>query len=66
MVTTMSRNAQRMASKAEPAPGYEPRTLLGRRLWELRQEILAEGEPLLEWTDVEREVASRRGHRSIT
>jgi hypothetical protein len=59
----MSRNAKRNEAPAESTPTYVPKTSLGRRLWELRQQILAEGEPMLDWNDLEREVASRRGHR---
>jgi hypothetical protein len=41
---------------------YRPRTQLGRRLWELRQQILAEGNvELLDWDGVARELAERRG-----
>jgi hypothetical protein len=40
---------------------YVPQTPLGRRLWEIRQGIVESGEPLLDWDDVEREVAERRG-----
>lgn len=40
---------------------YRPRTPLGRRLMKLRAQIVASGEPLLGWDDIEREVAERRG-----
>lgn len=43
------------------APDYRPRTELGRRLMELRAQIVASGERLLDWDDVNREVAERRG-----
>lgn len=45
------------------SPDYKPRTPLGERLWRLRQEILKTGEPLLDWDDLEKEVAERRGER---
>jgi hypothetical protein len=38
-----------------------PRTRLGERLLRIRAQIIASGEPLLSWDDVEREVAERRG-----
>lgn len=44
-----------------PEPEFQPKTPLGRRLWELRKQIVASGEPLLEWEDLEREIAERRG-----
>jgi hypothetical protein len=34
---------------------------LGRRLWEIRARIVASGEPLLGWEEIEREIAERRG-----
>jgi hypothetical protein len=37
------------------------RTPLGRRLAELRARIVASGEPLLDWSQLEREIAERRG-----
>lgn len=38
----------------------KPRTKLGRQLWELRQKIIESGEPLLNWSDLELELAERR------
>lgn len=46
----------------QEGPGeYVPQTPLGQRLWQIRQEVVESGEPLLGWDDVEREVAERRG-----
>jgi hypothetical protein len=42
---------------------FVPRTALGRRLWELRQRIIDSGERLLDWEEIDREIASRRGER---
>ena len=42
---------------------WQPQTALGRRLWAIRQRIVATGEPLLSWEDLERELAERRGGR---
>ncbi|HEX4499472.1 MAG TPA: hypothetical protein VIE43_27610 [Thermoanaerobaculia bacterium] len=39
---------------------FHPRTPLARELWELRQRIVESGEPLLDWEDLEREIADRR------
>lgn len=44
-----------------PDEEFHPRTPLGRRLWEIRKRIVESGEPLLDWDDLEREVAERRG-----
>jgi hypothetical protein len=62
----MSRNSQRIASPVEAAPdaAYQPKTALGRRLWDLRHQILAEGDRPLGWHDLEREIAERRGERN--
>jgi len=37
------------------------RKLIIHRLREIRSSIVASGEPLLDWDDIEREVAERRG-----
>ena len=41
-----------------------PRTALGKRLQELRASIVAKGERLLSWDDVDRELEARRGERN--
>ena len=38
-----------------------PRTLLGKKLLEIRQRIIASGRPLLDWEDIDREIAEQRG-----
>ena len=40
----------------EKATDFSPRTTLARRLWELRQKIVASGEALLNWDEIERDV----------
>jgi hypothetical protein len=40
---------------------FVPRTVLGRRLWTIRQRILACGQPLLDWKDLETELRARQG-----
>jgi hypothetical protein len=40
---------------------FEPKTPLGKRLWAIRKKIVASGEPLLGWDEIEKEVAARRG-----
>jgi TfoX/Sxy family transcriptional regulator of competence genes len=40
------------------------RTPLGRRLWLLRQQAVRSGQPLLDWDDLSREVAERRGEKT--
>ena len=51
-----------MEAKTRPA-----RTELGRKLRELRQQILASGQPLLDADGLDREVRERRGeHRAET
>jgi hypothetical protein len=46
---------------AKLEPPCELRTPLAKKLWELRQKIIASGVPLLDWDDIEREVQERRG-----
>ncbi len=40
---------------------YHPRTELGKTLWDLRQKIVASGEPLLDADEIDSEVGRRRG-----
>lgn len=40
---------------------FEPKTPLGKRLWSIRKRIVASGETLLGWDEIEKEVAARRG-----
>lgn len=40
---------------------YQPRTILGMKLWKLRQKIVVAGAPLLNWDELEQEVAERKG-----
>ena len=42
---------------------FEPRTPLGRKLWALRQQIIASGIPLLTAEEIEVEIAEQRGER---
>src|SRR5438270_12865659 len=44
-----------------PQPPFVLRTPLAKRLWELRQEIVASGVPLLSLDEVRKEVQERRG-----
>jgi len=37
------------------------RTVLGKRLLEIRARIIRSGEKLLDWDDLEKEIAERRG-----
>jgi hypothetical protein len=44
------------------SPSYfVPRTKLGRRLLQIRRKILASGQPLLNWNEIECELRERRG-----
>jgi hypothetical protein len=45
----------------EAAPPGVARTRLGEQLLQIRAQIVASGEPLLSWQEIEREVAERRG-----
>ena len=40
---------------------YTPRTTLGKKLLEARNKIIASGEKMLDWKEIEREVVERRG-----
>jgi hypothetical protein len=45
----------------ETGSSFKPKTPLGRRLWSIRKRIVASGETLLGWDEIEKEVAARRG-----
>jgi len=42
---------------------YEPRTELGKRLWEIRKRVVATGRATMTWDDIERELSELRGER---
>jgi hypothetical protein len=44
---------------------FAPRTPLAKRLWELRQEVLASGMPLLSLDEIRRELQNRGGGECI-
>jgi hypothetical protein len=50
-----------MSNVTTQAAMFTPRTPLGKRLWELRQQILTTDAPLLDWDSVVHEVRERRG-----
>jgi hypothetical protein len=40
---------------------YSARTELGKRLWEIRKQAAASGQPLVGWDEIEKEIEGRRG-----
>jgi len=43
-------------------PSYEPKTELGKKLWQIRTQAIAAGKiELLDWEGIEKEIAERRG-----
>jgi hypothetical protein len=64
-ITNTSQNGNNSPSNAAIATNskssYQPRTVLGRKLWEIRAKIVASGQPLLGREEIEREVIERRG-----
>jgi hypothetical protein len=53
--------AKRLEVTERSVTDGEPRTPLGRQLAEIRSRIVASGERLLDWDEIDREVALRRG-----
>lgn len=47
-------------AEGESLPAYQPRTSLGKRLWEIRGQIMASGETPLSWDEIEKEVSEQR------
>jgi len=42
-------------------PKFMPRTELGKRLWARRQAYIASGGKLINWDELDRELAERKG-----
>ena len=64
---SMRNRTSEMPTAAEGArlPPYQPRTSLGRRLWEIRGQIMASGEKPLGWDEIEKEVSEQRNDPGI-
>jgi hypothetical protein len=52
---------KRNKTSDENAPPFPLHTPLAKRLWELRQEVLASGAPLLSLDEIRQELQVRRG-----
>jgi hypothetical protein len=50
-----------LAQSLKPEPEFVPQTPLGKKLWEIRQRVIAEGMKLLTEEELEQELAERRG-----
>ncbi|GAA6618400.1 hypothetical protein [Scytonema sp. NUACC26] len=50
-----------LAQSLKPQPEFVPQTDLGKKLWEIRQRIVASGVPLLSDEELEQKLAERRG-----
>lgn len=48
------------AAQGSRLPPYQPCTALGKRLWEIRSQIIASGEKPLSWDEIEKEVSEQR------
>lgn len=57
-VPRKSQGAAEMAAakKRRSETEFAPRTALGKKLWAIRKKIVASGQPLLTWDEIEREV----------
>ena len=58
---TSMREPEKPSQRGDPVSPKPSRTALGARLLEIRKRIVASGEPLLSWAEIQREVAERRG-----
>ena len=56
-----TRTTKSLSTNGMPQPPFILRTPLAKRLWELRQEIIASGVPLLSLDEVRKEVQERCG-----
>ena len=57
----MTQTTDQASTNGLPEPPFPLVTPLARKLWELRQKIVTSGRPLLDWDDIEREIADQRG-----
>ncbi|MGK7921749.1 MAG: hypothetical protein AB4080_17275 [Trichodesmium sp.] len=42
---------------------YQPKTEMGKKLWQIRSQALAKQPKLLTWDEIEAEISDRRGER---
>jgi hypothetical protein len=56
-----TQSAEHAPMNGHPEPPFPLVTPLAKQLWAIRQKIVASGRPLLDWDDVEREIAEQRG-----
>jgi hypothetical protein len=49
------------ADRATTNNDFQPRTVLGKQLWEIRQRAIADGMTCLTESEIEQELADRRG-----
>ena len=59
-------NTSPNGSERDNLPDFLPDTPRARRLWALRQAVIASGAPLLDDDELEREIAERRGGVALT
>jgi hypothetical protein len=57
----MTQTTDQVLINGLPEPPFPLVTPLAKKLWELRQKIVASSRPLLDWDDIEREIAAQRG-----
>jgi hypothetical protein len=60
-----TQSAEHALMNGLPEPPFPLVTPLAQQLWALRQKIVASGRPLLDWDDIEREIAEQRGVPSV-
>jgi hypothetical protein len=57
----MTQTTDQVPTNGLPEPPFPLVTPLAKKLWEFRQKIVASGRPLLDWDDIEQEIAIQRG-----
>jgi hypothetical protein len=60
-VLEFAKSLKQHQSKFQAASQFVPQTPLGRKLWDIRQKIVAAGVPLLNDYELGREILERRG-----
>ena len=57
----MTQTTDQAPTNGLPEPPFPLVAPLAKKLWELRQKIIASGRPLLDRDDIEQEIAEQRG-----
>ena len=55
------KSEEEMVEETSPRISYIPKTALGKKLLLIREKMIAAGESLLDWDEIQNEIDDRRG-----